>query len=90
MRDLAGEFLFSLAICIVGALGLFIWRTHPLIATALVALLAVGMGWAGYRIETVLHPDRGPFRRALLMPAIYALITIGGAFLVWAAYCPCD
>jgi hypothetical protein len=90
MRDLAGELLFAAGICVAGGLGLFVWRSHPVIATMVIALFAMGAGWVGYRVETIVHPDRGLLRRAVLIPTVFAVVAVVGAYLLWAMYCPCE
>jgi hypothetical protein len=90
MRAPGAELVLVFAVCIAGTIGIFVWRTHPVIATALIAAVSLVAGWVGYRVETVLHPERGRLRRYVMMPAIYAALAVLGAALVWGLYCPCS
>jgi hypothetical protein len=89
MRGLGAEVLIAVTVCIAGGVGISIWRSHPVIATALIATLAAAAARVGYRVETVLHPD-SRVRRFILIPVVYGALAIIGAVLLWATYCPCS
>lgn len=88
MRDFLGEMALYATICVVGVVGLFVWRTHPAVAVLLVVALAALVGWAGFRIEKTLHPEGGHSRRVAAVA-----LTVGGAGLavvvLWVSICSC-
>ena len=88
MRYLIGEIALYAAICLAAVVGLFVWRSTPVVAILLGLFLAGLVGWGGYRIEKELRPESSQLRRVVV--AALTLVGLGlAAYVLWVSVCSC-
>jgi hypothetical protein len=88
VRDLAGEFIVSIAICLLGAAALLVWHRHPLLVSLAVTAALVAAGWIGYRLRERMYPGSSRLRKGAWAAQAVVLVGLGGWFL-WLASCSC-
>ena len=88
VRDLAADFIVSIAVCLLGAVALLVWRRHPLLVSLAVAVALATVGWIGYRMPEHMDPGSSRGRKLAWAASAVAMFALGGWFL-WVASCSC-
>jgi multisubunit Na+/H+ antiporter MnhB subunit len=89
VRELVGEIVLYAAVCLVGAVFVFVWRTHPTLALLTIAVFAIATGWFGYLYRRLMDPESSRTRR-LRTAAFAAGLAAFDALAVWAPLCSCN
>lgn len=88
MRDFVAEIAFYAAVCVIGAVFIFIWRTQPVLAVLAISVFAIAAGWIGYDYRRFVDPESSRLRRFRAAAAVAGLAAFG-AVALWASLCSC-
>jgi len=89
VREFVGEIVLYAAVCLVGAVLIFVWMTHPTLALLAIAVFATATGWFGYFYRRLMDPESSRTRR-LRTAAFAAGLAAFGALALWAPLCSCS
>jgi hypothetical protein len=89
VRDFVGEIALYAAICAIGGVFIFVWRTHPVLAVLAIAVFVIAAGWIGYDYRRFIDPESSRTRR-LRTAAFAGGLAAFGALAVWAPLCSCN